>query len=360
MSLPTVNVKVNNVTVPNVQGYRITKGRQRASDPLRAGTAVVTGRVPSSLPSIAIGDVLLIDVRPTPTSLGYAFLFRVADFRIDYGTVAAMDTWTITAEDSLAVLGRATVDVSWAANSTSYTAMAAVCTAAGITSVQQLATQSEVSAQTLTDVNALDVFSTLMATEQGRVVTGYTSTTGSPRVLIYGRGWPQDATLFYLSDDGSGTNPVKYTNIEFAGLADNYADKVVVEPVGLATQTAGTGDFSYVTKSYSETTGDAESLAQYLVGVFTVQDDQPAVVQMRMAGNSDVARDNAVGLCEGLSILNIKFRGNTYRAMVEGFTLSGSLDEIFITCYLSSTDFYPIFILDDTLNGVLNQNRLGY
>lgn len=361
MSLPTVTIKVNNVTVSDVQTYRVNKGRQRVSDPLSAGTCSVTGRRPDLLPTVNIGDVLSVDVRTFSGDLGSTYLFRVADLQIDYGPVSSMDEWTITAEDSFAVLGRATIDVSWAAGTSTYDAIEDVCTAAGVTTAAGTPTLSTVSAQTLTDVNALEIFSTIMATEQGRVITGYTSPTGSPRVLVYGRGWPQSATQYYASDDGTGTNPIKYTGLEFAGIADNYANKVVVEAEGLTTQTAGSGDFSYVTKSYSQTTIDAENLAQYLLGVFDIQNNQPFVMTTDVAAQTtNNARANAVHMCEGLSIVNIKFRSNTYRCMIEGFTLTGSPDNILVTTYLTSIDYYPIFILDDATNGILDTNRLSY
>ncbi len=76
--------------------------------------------------------------------------------------------------------------------------------------------------------------------------------------------------------------------------------------------------------------------------------------------NTTTKKNNALAICDPISQVRIKFRGSTYLAIVEGYTITGRVDDVYIGCSLSSPSFYPQFILDSTQFGVLDTNRLGY
>ena len=344
-------------TLSNVQEIRFSKGRRNVSDSLRAGTGTIGGRRPDLLPTIEIGDEISVTIKPTG-GLGYNYRWRLSDLRIMYGTTSAYDTWEIDIEDTFAVVGRGSFGSSWADGTTASSAMNTVVTNFGGTTVTNLATKSLLSAQVIVNKNGLDVLNTIAVTEQARFETSYSL--GSPHLAIYGRGWQSNLTTYDLSDDGTGTTPIRYNSIEFAGLADNYADRIVVNPVGGTTQSAGIGAYSYETDSYSRNNNDALNLAQYLLGVFNTQDDQPNEIEIKLSANTSTAADNILALCGSLSQLNIKFRGTTYKAVLEGFTIAANVDDITVTGYLSSPEYYPLLILDNTTFGLLDQGRLGY
>lgn len=361
MALPTYEITVtppggSPSTLTNVQEIRFTKGRRNVSDELRAGTGTITGRRPDLLPTIKIGDVVSTTIRPVG-ALGYNFGWRVSDLRIMYGTTAAYDTWELDIEDTFALLGRGTFGTSWAANTAASSAINTVVTNFGGTTSTSLATKSLLSAQVIVSQNGLDVLNTIAATEQARFETGWGT---GPTLTIFGRGWQSNLTKYDLSDDGTGTNPIKYQSIEFAGLADNYANNVRVEPVGGTAMSSGTGAYTYTTASYSKDDIDALNLAQYLLGVFNTQDDQPSEIEIRASANSGTAGNNVLALCGAMSQLSIKFRGTTYQAVLEGYTVACTPDDVLVTGYLSSPLYYPLFILDNTTFGLLDQGRLGY
>ena len=362
MGLPQYEVSVtppggSPTTLTNIQEITFTKGRRNVSDQLRAGTGIITGRRPDLLPAIEIGDEVSITIRPTG-GVGYNYRWRVADLRIMYGTTAAYDTWEMDIEDTFAVLGRGTFGTSWAAGTSASSAINTVVTNFGGTTVTNLATKSLLSAQVIVSQNGLDVLNIIAATEQARFETSYSS--GSPHLAIYGRGWQSNLTTYDFSDDGTGTNPIRYQSIEFAGLADNYANNVRVEPVGGTAMSSGTGAYTYSTQSYSRNDSEALNLAQFLLGVFNTQDDQPSEIQFRVSANTGTAADNVLALCGAMSQASIKFRGTTYQAVLEGFTVACTVDDVLVTGYLSSPQYYPLFILNNTTFGILGQGRLGY
>jgi hypothetical protein len=360
MAVPAYELIVNGNSVSNVQGFTFTKGRTKISDPLRAGTGVISGRRPDLLPTITVGQDVILVIRPAGTGeLGYAFAWRVADFRIIYGVTSAYDEWELDIEDTFALLGRGDVSTSWADGDPVSTAIFNVTNEYGIGLTVAIATKSLVSAQTVTNRNGLDVLSQLAITEQARFTTQ--SPAGPNFITLYGRGWQTQLTTYDASDDNTGTNPLVYTALDFAGLADNYASKVIVNPEGLAQQTSGSGNYSISVPSYSRNTNDASNLASFLVGVYSQQSGQPSRISLKIsAQNTTTKKNNAMAICDPISQVRVKFRGLTYLAIVEGYTITGQVDDVLVSCSLSSPSFYPQFILNSAEFGVLNSNRLGY
>ena len=89
--------------IANVPSFVVTKGRQQVQDPYKTGTAVITGRIASTVSSLNIGDTIQIR---TTTFNGSTFdnIFYVgliSDISIDYGYTSNMDTWAIQVEDGL-------------------------------------------------------------------------------------------------------------------------------------------------------------------------------------------------------------------------------------------------------------------
>lgn len=360
MPIPAYELTVNSNTVSNVQGFTFTKGRSKISDPLRAGTGTIRGRRPDLLPSIAVGQTAILVIRPSGSGgLGYSFAWRVSDLRIIYGITSAYDEWELDIEDTFALLGRGDFSASWNNGDTVATAIYQVVNQYGIGLTEAISTKSLVSAQTITNGNGLETLSQLAITEQARFTTQ--SALGPQYITVYGRGWQTQLTSYSASDDGTGTNPLVYNALDFAGLADNYASKVIINPEGLSQQTAGSGNYSINLPSYSQSNSDAASLAAFLVGVYSQQSGQPSRIALKVsAQNTTTKQNNALAICDPMSQINIKFRGTTYAAIVEGYTITGQLDDVLVSCNLSSPSFFPQFILNSSQFGVLNTNRLGY
>jgi hypothetical protein len=349
MSLPSVTVKKGATTITNVQTCTMTKGKVKVSDNLRPGTATITGRRPDLLPSLEIGDninVLLYG----PDGIQYQeYEYRVADLRVDYGFLSSMDTWTLELEDAFAYLGRALVTRTWTAGTPASTVAYNICADVGIYLGVNATSLSTVSAQIVTDGSALDVFQTLVNTEAALVQAGATG------IQWYSRGW--QSSLYYrsFSDDGTGT---LYDALTFGSLADNYADKVVVYPRGGTEVVTGTGIFSYNLDSYSFDTGQATQLGLYMKGVFDVQNSTPLTMSVLL--NQDTYPWNMLNATQVGNAVSITFRGNTYNALIEGFTVTSDTTATRITYNLSSTAFYAFLTLNDAVLGRLDYNKLGF
>jgi len=352
MAVPEYIVTVDGTTISNVQEWSFTRGVQALSDSIRAGTGYIRGRRPDLLPTIEIGQ----DVQIGTTVNGTFIYARVADFRIEYGEVAALDTWEIDIEDAIAALGRATTSFVWTAGSSTSSAMSTVITNAGVTPYVQLATTSTCSAQVIINENALEVFGRLMTQEQGFYIAGGFDNS----ILLYGRGFPSALTEINFSDDGTGTNPIEYNELRFLGLADNYANNIIVEAAGLAQQSSGTGTYSAIFQTYNQTTGAADDLADYLLGVYDAQVQTPGLISAQWQGQTVAGQAGLVATYMGPAVIKIKFRTNTYYGVVIGATATGLIDNILFTYYLAAPGFFTAFTLDSLTSGVLNTNRLGY
>jgi len=366
MALPTYTVLVLDTPAgpstditSTVQEFSVTRGVQMLSDSLRAGTGYVRGRRPDLLPTIEVGMGVKVEVDGV-----VVMNYRVADFRTTFGTIASLDEYEITLEDTLAALGRTTGSFVWSAGTTTGNAMDVVGTAAGL-SVAMLGTFSQTcSAQTILNENALEVLGRLLTQEQGFIANGATY----DELYVWGSDFPSQGTginVFDCSDDGTGTNPVRYDAFDLAGVADNYADFIVVEPAGLSKSTAGTGTFSTIVQTYNQTQAAASNLANFLLGAYNQQDQGPQLLSARYSANTAAAQFNlstAVGnnVTAARSQLHIKHRGQTYDGFVIGATATGLLDDVFYTFYLAVPTYFAQFILNSDTYGVLDQNLLGF
>lgn len=351
MAQPYVTVEKTNTptaTLTNITSVQLTKGRVKVSDNLRTGTATVTGRKPGDLPALQIGDTIQLTVTDPDTSTSVEFNYRLADLIIDYGIVSNMDTWTMLLEDAFAYLGRAVITRSWSSGTLAVDQAANVTNDVGIALITSGTGKSTVSAQTITDGNALEVFQNLVNTEQALVQAGDND------ITWYNRGWQSTITYTNFADDGTAN---KYDVLKFAGLADNYADEVVVYPVGASAVSFGAGAFSYSLNSYSVDSATATDLAGYVKGVFDVQDAVPTVMSTLLNTASTAGPLTATGVGKGV---NVKFRGTTYTALVEGFVITSDPQSTRITYYLSSAEFFSFLTLDDALLGKLDENKLGF
>lgn len=354
MAIPNIRVYTAGraAEFDDITAVQMSKGRMKVTDNLRAGTAQINGRNPDNIPSVSIGDVIVIDiinpnVSPSQTK---TFEYRVADVQIDYGITPALDTWTLDLEDAFAYLGRAVVTRTWAAGANSATVAAAICSDVGITLNTFGTTVAFLSGQSLVNDNALDAFQVIANTEQALVQAGGTN------INWYARYWQGSLTRYYFSDDGTGTTPVKYDAIQFTSLADVYADNVIVFPRGSSEVATGSGIFSYNLDSYSFDTGQAQTLAQYIALVLSVQQAVPSTISTLLNTATSSSALNAV---DPGSLLTVKFRGDQYNMIVEGFTLTADPSATRVTYNVSSGEYYNFFILDDAVFGRLDLNKLG-
>lgn len=351
MSLPVWTVTVGGNNVPGVQSVSVRQGQNKITDTYRSATATITGRDPDSLPAINIGDAITVAI--TFQTLPRTFLFRVADLQVEYGITEEYDTWTIRCEDAFAVLGRASVDISWAAGTLAEDNADDLCNLVGLTfSVGfGLTSTAKCNAQTIENGNALDILNTLANTEGARLSAGGNFIQWLPR------NWQAAVGTVYASDNGTFTNPVKYDSLSFTSLADNLADYAVVNVRAGNTVATGTGIYSISLDTYSENDQEAGYVGQFELAQLVVDSPVPSQISYKL---------NAQGLSTGWIDWDnykkavIRFRGADYNVFVIGVTYTGRPGETRVTWDVASAEFYQFLTLDDVLFGKLDENKLGW
>jgi hypothetical protein len=344
----------------DLQTVNVTRGRVGVQDPYKAGTASIGGRNPSDLPAIEVGDFLWVEAYPPDESVQfYMLLGRIADVQIEYGFVENMDSYTILVEDALANAGRLNASGSWAAGITTAEAADDFLAGTGVTINfidPALAGASKVSAQTLTNANLLNVLNQLMATEQGNL-------TGVANDEIQWQGRREfniQNPLAKFTDDPveiSVTPQCKYDTLNFASLADNVANKVIVTPEGLAPQSFGTGIKSFEMNSYDQTTSQAGDLAAYVQSTLTQATDVPFKISARISqqDNLSLLAMASTGVIER-SFVQIELRGNVYNCIINGSTVTATPSDTRVSLNLFAADLSAFFVLDDSFYGRLQDN----
>jgi hypothetical protein len=364
----TWDVVIAGNTLNNVQGVNLNLGRQNPQDPFRAGTARITGRNINALPNILIGNTVTLTADGDGTGDYIMFRGRVSDVVFEYGIVANEDIWTITAEDALGAAGRELFTEGWPANYTTYEAAQEVVneTEVDVDSVSpSLAGSSLVSAQSISNGNVLEVLQQLIQTEQGRIY-GLTFDT----IRWVGR----DELGFVASyefTDGTLTPTLPTTTydvLNFRAFADNVANRVVVEPEGLAAQSFGSGAKTFSLKSYDVSTTQAQNLAAYVLSTLDQTADVPFSVSTRSSiqSNNDLLGMTAQGFYNLLR-LPIVLRGVKYQCLIEGVQVSSTPSDTRFTFTLSAATSLSFFVLDNDFYGRLQtdgppafNNKLGF
>lgn len=363
MATYTYTVDINGF-LSDVQNITVTKGRVQVQDPFKAGTATITGRKPDDLPTIDIGDSVFILANDGTTTYDI-FQGVVADLKVTYGQVSSMDTWQIDCEDVLARVGRAltTSDFNWLAgittgNAISQTVSNATGSAVSVFVDPLFPGASTVSAQSVYNQNALQVINQLIQTEQGWLRAADVNTVGfvarNEASAFNTEGDFTDGTLSTANPSGP------YDQILFRSQADSFYDEVVVEPVGLASQSAGSGARRYSLNSYNQTTSQAGDLAAYVLATLQVQNSVPSVLSaISQVQTNNMAMRTFEGAASGAQI-GLILRGQKYFLFVEGATLTATPEQTRWSYNLVSSEALNFFILDSASFGVLDQNKLGF
>lgn len=344
-----------------LQGGSFSSSRQNVNDPVTVTTGQLYGRLPASLPTIEVGMGIGVYCTNGANQLG--FQLRVNNYKVNYGITSAQDTWTMDLEDVLAQIARATVTLSFTAGQKTGNAAGDLGNACG---VEFLAftpdiTKSTVSAQTFTNENGMTILRQLAQTENGAVQSlGAALYPGLGMTVwqAYFGGRAASPTVTGLFTDGSITaannaTNFRYSQLEFAGIGDNYADSVTVEPVGLAAQTAGTGFRSYTVQTYDETTAQAADNAGYLEAQLSDQTAGPRSISYTWEQQGGYYK--TVG-----DAITIEFRGTSYLSEILGATTTFTPEGTRVTYNLAPYEQVNWFVLDNATFGRLDYNRLSY
>lgn len=355
--------------IDNVQTIDMSFGRMAITDQLSSNRFRVTGRRPDLLPSLAIGDRMSVVADYGGAPNDNVIQFVIADYKVNYGITSAMDTWEIVGEDAAAKLGRAAISLTFGGGQVR-NAMSAVCSAAGVGYTESVLDQNPqtVSSKTVTNSSALAEMQLLY----NSVTPSGGNTVGSWNANDFIIG-PTGITVadpavytITLTDSGTPTDwkTAVYSDLEFAGIAENYATKVVVEADGMSTVTVGTGDRSYVMETLNNDATQLADVAYTMAGLLSGYVTVPLVVSYKASQQPAVTKPLMLpGTFQrwgyGSTYCDIVFRGTTYNAFVLGASVSATPEDTRVSWRLAAASWVSAFTLNSSTLGVLDQNRLG-
>jgi len=340
------------VELDNIQSIVMQLGRNKVTDQWRPATAIISGRLPGSLPSLAVNDFMKIN----NTTVNYDYYFRLADIKIEYDFVINGDTWEIACEAALATAGRSNVSATITAGDETIYSMGILLTDAPVTLSQATGLgASFVSGFTVADENPIPYFQKLAQTEQAYIADYDFENT----IVAFQRGTATDGPFVTFTDDNTATTTYKvpYNKISFASLAEEYVDGTVVNPAGLATQTAGTLGRSFSLDSFDQTISQAANLAAYLNVVLSQSSAVPNSVTTNVKTWADATPQGYLTLGQQITV---RLRSTNYNCVLEGLTIAATPSQTLITAKLSPATAYAFLTLDDAVLGRLDNNALGF
>jgi hypothetical protein len=358
------HIATSTTELDDVQSVTITQGRKDLSDLYRSAVIVIEGRNPTALPTIAVGDEIIVTIEAfnngTPVTLPSwekTRSGRVSNIEIDYGIVPTLDKWRITTEDAFAVLGRAAIDLTVTAGTVTGDAAKQITDALGITMViagSSIPSISTVKATTFESANALDAFQTYANTEFAFVVQQ-----GEELLWITRQGWTYTGSILTFTDDLIlSPAGLRFQSLQVSNLADAVAQEVVVAIRDGNTVSTGPGDTYLQLNTFDSSDAQALNLAQYVKALFTNSEPVPFSLSYMLTGQDPEKVLSPVAT--ELRQVDIEFRGDVSKAIVLGFTISITPEVSRATLNLLDIQQIPLFQLDVASNGVLDQNVLGY
>jgi hypothetical protein len=362
--------------LPSVTAVSIFRGRQLQIDDYSIESAQISSEFPSSWTTTPkLGDQIIFYIYKPGVVVGKdqftCFVGRIRDVAINYGFVTNMDSVTISCEGLQADWGRAQLVNYALAQQLTEDQILNLANAAGL-AIAQFQGRSTGSAQTYTG-NAFELANLITRTEEARMWGGEPSFKGTPTLYWYGRNTTGLLNTEYVFNDGTATpytTQMKYEAIQFRSSADNYYNKVTISPEGLAAQTATlstTPIYGWDKATLDYTTSQASDHANYLLNNFQSKNSTLASITLtdvQQIPRYDVGLINAAFYTMIELPINtnakIGFRGSVYYTVIEGIQIDATPEQTRITVFMSGQDTNAYLILNNTLYGTLDNNKLGF
>lgn len=306
------------------------------------------------------------------------FVGYIKDVQYEYGILSAEDTCTITVEGVMSLLGRRTLNAYTTTNTRTISQAGEICDEVGIGwfSVDSSNGRSVVTTQTYSG-NAFDLVNELILTESG-FMNEYGSSGLDPEVVFVARnllpypfGFVLDSSEpVVFSDTAASTSKALYYDaIQFRSAAENYYTQIVVEPQGLTRQVASSGAKPYrglTIQTLDSTTAQADDLAEYLLNMYSKTNIYATSISLTYERQDTTTKQNVFKdmlLSGNFAAVRgqIVFRGSTYNVMIEGAEISTSVEGTTqMTFYFTSEAMNNFLLLNDSVYGTLDTNRLGF
>ena len=359
----------------NGQSLSYTFGVRNPVDVLKASTGSVTCRMPTTLATPPnIGNFIAIDwiYQDSPQLSWPIIVCKITNISYKYAIpyasgVAPLDSITIDFEGAFAQAGRARTIAGYGNSDTYQDFLTNVGSEAGITSsVSNGANPGPAfpfPSVPGTSNSVAERYQFGVNTVQGRMFEAADQ-------LAFTNPSDYYIGLVAFSDTTNNATNQCYDALEFTNYAENLYTKVVVSTLPAATYTASTGSApfrQYDVFAYPLNAAKGATLASGILNRYSSPEITVSSVSCKASAQSVFKLFNLRNSGAQLNLpsiigtkVSVVFRGVTYGAMVEGATLTATPEDTRITYFLSGENLNNLFILGDSVWGVLGQNKLGF
>jgi hypothetical protein len=362
--------KINFTNLTNVQSVNIRLGRQAMIDNFTAGTGTVVLRYPTGFasPIAQLVSGTFIRIKNTTTNR-IQWTGVINDVEVAYdipyvGGVGNGDYVTLSLEGGLAAFARSNGN-SYAMASNPIDAQISNCSAqTGLTIISSFGSAvPPVLAASTVGSSWADWINTTNASINGRIYDY------QGNLFWNGPGQIAPSTINFSDTTNNATNQV-YDQINYDSLGQNFFTQVTVTPTGLAAQVASSGSAPFRNlglATFNGSTGQALDLANYLLNTYKTPVNSISSISCNANAQASMQLD-AIGTdVDGANFwssisrrVSVTFRGQTIIGVIEGMALSATPESARYTFYLSPADLNAYLILNDTVFGRLDYNKLGY
>lgn len=353
----------------NVQAVNIQIGRQNLQDTFSPSNASISMRYPTGYASPIAALVVGTWLRVRRTGLNpltpYLWVGTIRDVVAEYGIpyaagVGNADYLTIQAEGGLALAGRAQGNDE---GITEGRADIQLMDAESLSGIQfdwdYTYSPTPILAASTVSGSYAEWLNTLAASIGASILDGGNAFGATVRPRDYNAN-----VSVSFSDTANDATRQVYDVIRFDSLAEDFYTQVEVNTntVGNVVVSSGSGPHRTLRIStFSQSTGQATDLAQYLLGIYGTAQFGISEVSCLAEAQNTMALELG-GFWWGTIGVNtsVQFRGQTYYVQILGGTIAATPESTRYTYYLADSDLTPYEVLDDPVRGQWDNRKLGW
>lgn len=368
----TVEYSANYVTwtaLTNVQAVDIQIGRRNLQDTFQPSNASVTMRYPtgyaSPIAALVVGTY--IRVKRVGLSPIYNYIWEgvirdvVAEYGIPYaGGVGNADYLTISAEGGLAAAGRAQGNDEGITAGRADIQLMDAESASGVTFEWEYTyTPTPLMAASTVSGSYAEWVNTFVNTIGASVLDGGNAF----GVIVRPRDYNADISVSFSDTANDATRQV-YDVIRFDSLAEDFYTQVEVNTNTVGNVVVSSGSDPYRTlriSTFSQSTGQATDLAQYLLGIYGTPNF--GISEVSCLAEAQAVMNLELGTFWWATIganTSVTFRGQTFYVQILGASIAATPESTRYTYYLADSDLTPYEVLDDPIRGQWDNRKLGW
>lgn len=352
----------------NVNQISGSIGRQQLQDTFEPSRMNISARYPTGFSAPNSALVVDTQIRVKRTGSSYAmWTGRIRNVSVQWGKpfnsvsgVGVADFVDIECEGALAQWGRLQ------GNSLAVPAnnlLTQIGTVISGTNLQYGTTYTAASAPNLSASTVDDSLANWLNTACATVGATIKDGSDQNQVGVYGR---DVFSGFYtsFSDYQNDYSHQVYDEIIFDSVSADYFTQVELNTNTLGDVIISQGTAPYRTlrqTTYSATTGEAQDLANYLLGIFGDNGFGISQITCNSEAQDFWNLDLSYAWWDIIGYaVNVRFRSTTFRCTILGSSFSATPNGSRFTYYLADIGLTPYLVLDDTANGILDVNKIGW